>query len=100
MALMGTIQPIVEKFSGPLRNGAETEKILNNVKTESGMDILPDNLGSLASRSFDILEEHLKEKIELMTSFEVEQKYLFLMAFVTLGEILGYRVIIKQAQCF
>ena len=81
MALMGTILPIVEKFNGPLSKSAETEKILNNVKAESGMDFLPENLGSLASLSFDLLEEHLKEKAELMTSFEVERKYLFLMAF-------------------
>jgi len=45
------------------------------------MDSLPENLTSLASVSFDLLEEHLKEKTELMASFEVEQKYLFLMAF-------------------
>ncbi|EQB71491.1 MAG: hypothetical protein AMDU1_APLC00024G0031 [Thermoplasmatales archaeon A-plasma] len=31
--------------------------------------------------SFNLLEEHLKEKAELMSPFEVEQKYLFLMAF-------------------
>jgi alkylhydroperoxidase/carboxymuconolactone decarboxylase family protein YurZ len=81
MALMGTIQPIVEKFAGPSHKSAEIERILNHVKTESGMDFLPENLSSLASVSFNLLEEHLKEKAELMSPFEVEQKYLFLMAF-------------------
>lgn len=81
MALMGSILPVVEEFNGSLSKSTETEKILNNVKAESGMDFLPDNLSSLASLSFDLLEEHLKEKSELMASFEVEQKHLFLMAF-------------------
>ena len=81
MALMGIIQPIVDKFTGTSHKSAEVEKILNDVKTESRMDFLPDNLSSLALVSFDLLEEHLKEKAELMSPYEVEQKYLFLMAF-------------------
>lgn len=81
MALMGSIEPILEKFLGPSHKSAEIEKILSHVKAESGMDFLPENLNSLASVSFNLLEEHLKEKAELMSPFEVEKKYLFLMAF-------------------
>lgn len=81
MALMGTIQPIVEKFTGSSQKSDEIDKILSHVKTQSGMDFLPENLVSLASVSFNLFEEHLKEKAELMSPFEVEQKYMFIMAF-------------------
>lgn len=81
MALMGTIQPIAEKFAGPSHKSTEIEKILNHVKAESGMDFIPENLSFLASVSFDLLDEHLKEKAEIMSPFEVERKYFFLMAF-------------------
>lgn len=81
MELMKTIQPIVEKYAGPMHRSEEIENILTGVKTESGMDFLPENLSSLASISFDLVEEHLKEKVELMSPLEVDQKYLFLMAF-------------------
>ena len=81
MALMGIIQPIVDKFTGASHKSAEVEKILNDVKGESRMDFLPENLSSMASVSFDLLEEHLKEKAELMSPYEVEEKYMFLMAF-------------------
>lgn len=81
MALMGVIQPVIEKYTDTSNKSAEIEKILALVKEESKMDFLPENLSSLASVSFNLLEEHLKEKAELMSPFEVDQKYLFLMAF-------------------
>ncbi len=81
MDLMGTIEPIVEKFTGLSNRSAEKDKILAHVKQESGMDFLPENLSSMASISFNLLEEHLKERAELMSPFEVHKKYLFLMAF-------------------
>ncbi len=81
MALMGVIQPVIEKYASPSHKGAEVGKILAHVKAESKMDFLPENLSSLASVSFNLLEEHLKEKAELLSPFEVDQKYLFLMAF-------------------
>ncbi len=81
MDLMGTIDSVVEKFSPSSHKSAEVERILSHVKTDSGMDFLPENLSSLASVSFNLFEEHLKEKAELMSPFRVERKYMFLMAF-------------------
>lgn len=81
MALMGTIRSVVEKFDGPSKESEEIERILTHVKEESRMNFLSENIISLAHVSFNLLEEHLKEKSELLSPLEVEQKYIFLMAF-------------------
>ncbi len=84
LAMMGSIEPIVEKFTGPSSRSSEIDKIkkiLDHVKQESGMDFVPENLSSLATVSFNLLEEHLKEKAELLTPFGIDKKYMFLMAF-------------------
>ena len=81
MSTMTSIKPIIEKFSGKNGNKDEVRRVMENIKNESGMDSLPENLESLASVSFDLIGEHIQEKSELLSPFAVEQKYMFLMAF-------------------
>lgn len=81
MSTMTSIKPIMEKYSLKSGKTEEVKKVMENIKNESGLDSLPENLESLASVSFDLLGEHMQEKSELLSPFAVDQKYMFLMAF-------------------
>ena len=80
LSSMSAIYPVIVKnFPQPV--SPEVEKILDKVKKESGMGFLPDNLDAISKISFDILNEHLKEKIELLSPYKLEQKFMFLISF-------------------
>jgi len=80
LSSMSAIYPVVEKnFPQPVSQ--EVEKILNKVKKESGMGFLPENLNAVSRISFDILNEHLKEKTELLSPYKLDQKFVFLISF-------------------
>lgn len=80
LSSMSAIYPVIEKnFQQPVN--LEIEEILNNVKKESGMEFLPENLKAVSRISFDILNEHLKEKMELLSPYKLDQKFMFLIAF-------------------
>ena len=80
LSSMSAIYSVIEKnFPQPV--SPEVEKILDKVKKESGMGFLPDNLDAISRISFDILNEHLKEKIELLSPYNLEQKFMFLISF-------------------
>ena len=81
MSTMTSIRPIIEKQSEKSGKKDEVRRVMENIKNESGMDSLPENLESLASVSFDLIGEHIQEKSELLSPFAVDQKYMFLMAF-------------------
>ena len=81
MSTMTSIKPIMEKFSGTTEKKDEVRRVMENIRNESGMDSLPENLESLASVSFDLIGEHIQEKSELLSPFAVDRKYMFLMAF-------------------
>ncbi|WP_048054024.1 hypothetical protein [Thermoplasma volcanium] len=68
----GPIKPIVEKYTGSISNSTEVQDILDGIKTEPRIDLVPEDLSAFAPISVDMLEEHLKEKSDLMSPFEVE----------------------------
>ena len=81
MSTMTSIKPIIEKYSGKSGKIDEMRRVVENIKKESGLDSLPEDLESLVSVSFDLIGEHIQEKSELLSPFAVDQKYMFLMAF-------------------
>ena len=81
MSVMNAILPVVQNKNGKATEDIEIKKILGKIQSESHMDSLPDDLVSLSSVSFGLLEEHLKEKAELLSPFVMSQKDVFLVAF-------------------
>ena len=81
MSVMDAIKPIVAEHGKSSASSTELKKILGQIQTESGLASPPQNLVALSSISFDLFEEHLKEKAELLSPFVVNQKDIFLMAF-------------------
>ena len=59
----------------------EVEKIIRNVKRESGMDTLPETLTALSRISFNLFAEHVKEKSELLHPLSLDMKSVFLIAY-------------------
>jgi hypothetical protein len=81
MDVMKYIEPIIAANTKNMAKNGEVKKILENIKSQSGMDDLPENLVSLSNVSFDLFQEHLKEKTELLSPLMVDMKYIYLMAF-------------------
>ena len=81
MDVMKDIEPVIAANTKNMAKNGEVKKILENIKSQSGMDDLPENLVSLSNVSFDLFQEHLKEKTELLSPLMVDMKYVYLMAF-------------------
>ncbi len=81
MSVMTAILPVVQNKSAMSSNDIEIKKIMGKIQSESHMKSLPDDIVSLSSVSFSLLEEHLKEKAELLSPFAISQKDVFLIAF-------------------
>lgn len=81
MASLKASLPIIEGNTRINRRSEEVEKIVSRMKTETGMENLPENLLSLSRLSFDLFSEHLKEKSELMTPSALDRKSAYLIAY-------------------
>ncbi|EQB69329.1 MAG: hypothetical protein AMDU5_GPLC00004G0299 [Thermoplasmatales archaeon Gpl] len=81
MSVMTAILPVVQKRNVKASDDVEIKKILAKIQSESHMESLPEDLVSLSSISFGLLDEHLKEKSELLSPFIMSQKDVFLIAF-------------------
>ncbi|MHB1709138.1 MAG: hypothetical protein ACYCT2_06670 [Thermoplasmataceae archaeon] len=80
LSSMSAIYPVIEKnIQQPVSQ--EVKKILDNVRRESGMEFLPENLHAVSRVSFDLLNEHLKEKMELLSPYRLDRKFMFLISF-------------------
>lgn len=81
MSVMKSIVPIMERHSGKKNSPDEVNKVIENIKKESGFNSIPLSLESTAMLSIDMVSEHMKEKTELLSPFMLDQKYMYLMAF-------------------
>jgi alkylhydroperoxidase/carboxymuconolactone decarboxylase family protein YurZ len=81
LSTMTSILPVVSTFDAIELRTKETEKIMANVMKESGESQPPENLSALSKLSFDLFNEHLREKMELLSPLSLERKTVFLIAF-------------------
>ena len=81
MSTLPSTLPIMEKNFHLSDERNEVEKIIRNVKRESGMDALPETLTALSRISFNLFAEHVKEKSELLHPLSLDMKSVFLIAY-------------------
>lgn len=99
MSTLPSTLPILEKSFSLSGKKHEVEKIIDNVKKQSGMDALPETFKALSSISFDLFAEHLKEKSELMAPLRLDRKSVFLIAYaisISIGSEECARTYVKQ----
>ncbi len=72
---------IIEASGHVNTRSEEVAKIVTKMKTETGMDMLPENLIALSKFSFSLFTEHLKEKSELLSPFKLSKKSVFLISY-------------------
>lgn len=78
--------------SGSDAQSSEVENILKNIAKTNGFENPPENLEILSKISFDLLNEHIREKTFLLSPFEIEKKYVFLIAY-------GISISIRDSDC-
>ncbi|MGP6207777.1 carboxymuconolactone decarboxylase family protein [Cuniculiplasma sp. SKW3] len=81
LSTVGSSDHIFSNFSKNYNKNVEVDNILMNVTRNSGMEEPPKNLSALSKISFDLLNEHIREKTFLLSPVELEKKYTFLIAY-------------------
>ncbi|MEM0134097.1 MAG: carboxymuconolactone decarboxylase family protein [Thermoplasmatales archaeon] len=88
MSSFKTCLPVMQEKSRLGYNRKEVEKIVNKLKKELNLGLVPESLDTLSQFSFELFTEHLREKTELLTPMKLDMKFLYLIAFsvsMTLG---------------
>jgi alkylhydroperoxidase/carboxymuconolactone decarboxylase family protein YurZ len=62
-------------------NRKAVDKIVNKLKNEMNLGLMPESLNTLSQFSFDLFTEHLRERTELLTPMKLDMKFIFLDAF-------------------
>lgn len=81
LSTMTSILPVVSSFEAIELRDKEAEKIMANVIRESGNAQPPESLSALSKLSFDLFDEHIRERMELLSPFSLDKKTVFLVAF-------------------
>jgi len=76
-----SILPVFGKYNNVKTGNKETEKIMKKVAGDSDMDRLPAKLVALSDVSSDLMNEHIKEKGELLSPYAIDKKFVFLIAY-------------------
>jgi alkylhydroperoxidase/carboxymuconolactone decarboxylase family protein YurZ len=73
--------PIMQEKSRLSYNRKAVDKIVNKLKNEMNLGLMPESLNTLSQFSFDLFTEHLRERTELLTPMKLDMKFIFLAAF-------------------
>ncbi len=88
MSSFKTCLPIMQEKSRLSYNRKEVERIVNRLKKELNLGLVPESLDTLSQFSFELFTEHLREKTELLTPMKLDMRFIYLIAFsvsLTLG---------------
>lgn len=94
MSSFKTCLPIMQEKSRLLYNRKEVEKIVNRLKKELNLGLVPESLDTLSQFSFELFTEHLRERTELLSPLKLDMKFIYLVAF-SVSLILGFGECIK-----
>ncbi|MEM0123840.1 MAG: hypothetical protein QXI38_04995 [Conexivisphaerales archaeon] len=72
--------PLISLYTKTSPDRKEVEQVLKNVADNAGLSKPPENIITLSKISFELLNEHLKEKAILLTSQKLERKYVYMIA--------------------
>lgn len=94
MSSFKTCLPIMQEKSRLGYNRKEVEKIVNRLKKELNLGLVPESLDTLSQFSFELFTEHLRERTELLSPIKLDMKFIFLAAF-SVSLVLGFGECIK-----